>query len=188
MCAQGGPVQTGERRRGDKAGEPRGRAGGAVAEVGNAWSRMSFTRFARLPPSRMMAISVPARADGKARMPRSRQMSAMTAPIGWRPTLAAICSGVGRCMRRAWLRPRAGAVAWRGRGASPGDEAPWGAASRWPALRRSLASSALARCRPREMRARISAMSAVPKQVYDGGGVGEGALADCGGEFACRSR
>jgi hypothetical protein len=30
--------------------------------------------------------------------------------------------------------------------------------------RRSLASSALARCRPREMRARISATSAVPKQ------------------------
>ncbi len=34
------------------------------------------------------------------------------------------------------------------------------------------------------MRARISATSAVPKQVPDGAGVGEGALADRGGEFA----
>ena len=33
------------------------------------------------------------------------------------------------------------------------------------------------------MRARISATSAVPKQAYDGAGVGEGAPPDRGGEF-----
>ena len=58
----------------------------------------------------------------------------------------------------------AGAAACRGARGVAGDEAPRGAASRRSALRRSLASSALARCRPRGMRARICAISAVPKQ------------------------
>ena len=63
-----------------------------------------------------------------------------------------------------------------GRGGWPGargagrDTVSRGAASRRLALRRSLASSALARCRPRETRARISATSAVPKQDMTGPG------------------
>ena len=90
-------------------------------------------------------------------------MSAMTAPIGWRRTLVAICSWVGRCVTRALASSAEGVAGGRGARGVRGDEAPRGATSRRSALRRSLASSALARCRPREMRARISAKSAVPK-------------------------
>ena len=85
-----------------------------MAEVGNAWSRMSFIRLARLPPSLMMTICSSRQSGWLGRMPRSRQMSAMTAPIGWRRTLAAICSGVGRCVRRALASSAEGAAACRG--------------------------------------------------------------------------
>jgi len=50
---------------------------------------------------------------------------------------------------------------WLGGGALAGGCA----ASRWAACRSTRASSALARCRPREMLAKISARSVVPKQI-----------------------
>ena len=149
---------------------------------GNAWSRLSFTRRARLPHSLMIAICSSRQGGWLGRIPRSRQMSAMTAPIGWRRTFAAICSGVGRCVTRALVSSAEGVAGGRGARGVRGEEAPRGATSRRSALRRSLASSALARCRPREMRARIRATSAVPKPE-DGDRVGGGALADRGGEF-----
>jgi hypothetical protein len=160
----GGPVPTGAGHRGVGAGDPRD----AAAERGNAWSRMSFTRPAKLPHSLMMAICSSRQSGWPGRMPRSRQMSAKTAPIGGRRTLAAICSGVGRCTTRALASSAEGAVACRGARGVREDEVPRGVASRRSALRRSLASSALARCRLREMRARISATSAVPKQDMTG--------------------
>ncbi len=96
MCVQGGPVQTGAGNCASGAGGHRVRRGGAVVEMGNAWSRMSFTRPAKLPFSLMMATCSSRQSGWLGRMPRSRQMSARTAPIGWRRIFAAICSGVGR--------------------------------------------------------------------------------------------
>ena len=125
---------------------------------------MSFTRRARLPPCLMMTRLNSRHSGWLGMMPRSRQMSAMTAPIGRRRTSAAICAGVGRRARRGSVSPVAGAAAGRAARGLGCDGAAGGAASRRSALRISLASSASARCRPREMRARISATSAVPKQ------------------------
>jgi hypothetical protein len=108
-------------------------------------------------------------------------MSAKTAPIGWRRTLAAICSGVGRWVRRVLVSSAEGAVAWRGaRGFS--GEAPRGAASRRSALRMSLASSASVQAAGDacEDQCDIGGTEA----GNDGARVGEGALADGGREFA----
>jgi hypothetical protein len=101
-----------------------------MAAIGNACSRMSFTKPAKLPHSLMMAICSSRQSGWLGMMPRSRQMSAMTAPIGWRRTtgsspvacfaattgssLVASLSRVGRCMRRASASSVEGAAAGRG--------------------------------------------------------------------------
>jgi hypothetical protein len=107
-------------------------------------------------------------------MPRSRQMSAMTAPIGRRRTSAAICSGVGRQIPGSTpgsspgagtrASPKVAVSVGRAVAARAGDRRHEGAgsASRREAVRIILASSASARRRPRVMRARIRAISLAP--------------------------
>ncbi len=116
-------------------------------------------------------------------------MSAMTAPIGWRRTLAAICSGVGRCAMRTLASTLEGAVVAspgcaRGIADIPGDEAPPGG--------RVQAVGVAEEPRSERVGAVQAAGDACEDQRdiggaeagYDGAGVGEGALADRGGEFA----
>ena len=67
---------------------------------GSTRSKMSLNRRLKLPPCQMMARLSSCHSGWVGRTPRSRQMSAMTAPIGRRRTSAAICSGVGRRARR----------------------------------------------------------------------------------------
>ena len=129
-----------------------------------ARSVTSITRRQRLPSSRIMASCSSRHTGSLGRMPRPRQISARTAPIGRRRTSAAICPGVGRRARRGSASWATGAVAGRGTRGVGADAAPRGAASRRAALRTILTSSASARCKPREMRARISARSVVPKR------------------------
>ena len=145
---------------------------------------MSFTRRARLPPCLMMTRLNSRHSGWLGMMPRSRQMSAMTAPIGRRRTSAAICAGVGRRARRGSASAVAGAAAGRGARGLGCDGAAGGAASRRSALRISLASSASARCRPREMRDEDQCDVGGAEAGSEGGGVREGAPADRGGEFA----
>jgi hypothetical protein len=93
-------------------------------------------------------------------MPRSEQMSTRTAPTGRRRSLAMISSGdsssAGPLGGVAGLERRS--LGTEGRRIGEGFRS-------WPraARRRSLASSAAARSRPRAIRASIGARSVVPK-------------------------
>ncbi len=181
---QGGPVGTGAGNRGGGAGD----LGGAVAPMGNACSRMSFTRRARLPPCLMMTMLNSRHSGWLGMMPRSRQMSAMTAPIGRRRTSAAICAGVGRRARRGSVSAVAGATAGRATrglgcdGAAGGAHAQTVGAADKPCLQRVGAMQAAGDAS--EDQRNVGGAEA----AYDGGGVREGALPDRGGGTPCRSR
>src|ERR1700722_18669604 len=133
---------------------------------------MSFTRRARLPPCLMMTSCNSRHSGWLGMMPRSRQMSAMTAPIGRRRTSAAICAGVGRRARRGSASAAAGATGSRGRRIQT-----VGAADK-PCLQRVGAEEAAGDAS--EDQCNVGGAEA----AYDGGGVGEGAPPDRGGEFA----
>ena len=110
-------------------------------------------------------------------------MSAMTAPIGWRRTLAAICSGVGGRAMRASASSAEGAAACRGARGIPGARSTSG--------RRVQAVGVAEEPRFERVGAVQAAGDACedPRDIggaeagYDGAGVGEGAPADRGGEF-----
>ena len=118
------------------------------------------------------------------RMPRSRQMSARTAPIGRRRASAAICSSVG-IAGGARGRVAAAPDGRRGAGhARVGAGRAWGRRPRRAAVRTTRASSSWARWRPRRMRARIcrDVAGAEGAGVDSGGGAGAGLL-EGGGEL-----
>ena len=126
---------------------------------------MSRYRVARLPPLAMMSREISSHSGLAGLMPRSRQMSAMTVPIGRLRTWAAMSSGVGR---RASFGSAGAAVgsaegaarrARREAVASLAGAAAGGCSGRLA----SLVLSAAARSRPRVMQAMILAMSRVPK-------------------------
>ena len=114
-------------------------------------------------------------------------MSAMTAPIGWRRTLAAICSGVGK-QAPGQARGRRGG----GRGGWPGRRARALAAGRGGPGCGVQAVGVAEEPRFERVGAVQAAGDACEDQrdvggaeaAYDGTGVGEGALAERGGEFA----
>jgi hypothetical protein len=114
---QGGPVQAGSREG--------GRAGAGAAESASVAScktvrdrlHMSMTNAARLPPCRMIAVCSSRHSGWSGMMPRTRQMSAMTAPTGrWRIS-AAIRAAVGRRARRGSASARFPGCLSGGRGA-----------------------------------------------------------------------
>jgi hypothetical protein len=118
---QGGPVPAGAGHRENGAGHAKGvPADRPRAGSGSARSKMSLTRLARLPPCRMISRLSSRHSGWFGRMPRSRQISAMTAPIGWRRTAAAICSGVGRRSRPGSAASALPAAGWAPRGLSAG--------------------------------------------------------------------
>ena len=82
----------------------------AACQLWDARRIMSLYSGTRLPPYVRMAKFSFRHSGWSAMMPRSRQMSAMTVPIGRRRTSAAICSGVGR-----WVRSSPAARTLRGR-------------------------------------------------------------------------
>ena len=155
-----------------------------MAEMGNACSRMSFTRPAKLPHSLMMASCSSRQSGWLGMMPRSRQMSAMTAPIGWRRT-----SG-GDLLRGGQVYDAGVGFVRGGRGGWPGcARPPW---RRSASGRRVQAMGDAEEPRLERVGAVQAAGDACEDQrdiggaeaAADGGGVGEGAAADRGGEFA----
>ena len=143
------------------AGVGPGDAAGVMAGGGreNARSMRSVTRRARLPTCLMMARSTSRHSGWLPVMPRSRQISAMTAPIGrWRNS-AAICSGVGRCARSGSVSAAGGRCSGCGSNpAGPRSRVDVGSAPEHSRFER-------VRSRPRAMRVRISARSVVPKRA-----------------------
>jgi hypothetical protein len=133
--------------------------------TGDSRRSIILSRVATLPPFSIMAHSNSSHSGCLHWMPRSRQISAMTAPMGRRLISAAIHSGVGRLTRLGCSLGGGAAGAARGVRVVRGEDVPCGrgSASRRPAVRISLASRAWARSRPPVMWAMISAMSAVPK-------------------------
>jgi hypothetical protein len=79
-------------------------AGGLVRPMKSRWV-VSLYRVARLPPLAMMTRESSRYNGLLGTMPRSRQMSAMTAPTERRPTCAAMSAGVGRRARRVSAAP-----------------------------------------------------------------------------------
>ena len=111
----------------------------------------------------------PARTSSAVRIPRSRQISARTSPIGRSRSWAAICFKVGRLARTASVAP-AGFFAGRGvgrvRGLRAADAERAGRGGHGCSRSSgSVALSAAAIRRPRVMCARISARSLVPKRT-----------------------
>jgi hypothetical protein len=109
----------------DAGGDCSGAAGQAAAGRSKARSQMSFTSLARLPPWRRMTRCSSRHSGWFGMMPRSRQMSAMTAPIGRRRTSAVMRSGVGRRARCGLVASVGGAAGraggdWHRRGARGG--------------------------------------------------------------------
>ncbi len=142
-----------------------------------------------------LSSSQNARSSWPGVMPRSRQISAMTAPTGRRRTSAAISSSVGRRARRGssgWL---AGwSSGWALGGAGCGEARGPRAAGRrmgagvrfWPlaARRQSAASRAAARRRPLAIRARMAAEIGSAEGSGEQGEVwGGGALLDRAGDL-----
>ena len=119
---QGGPVPGGAKAGPGGAACMAGAWGGGFS--GNARSRMSHSSRARLPPNSHIACCTSRHSGWLGRMPRSRWISAMTAPMGRRRTRAAICSAVGRWARRgSEARRRGGGRPGLGRGS--GRARPW---------------------------------------------------------------
>ena len=129
----------------------------------------SSTTLSRLPPFSRRAISSSCQNESAVRIPRSRQISARTSPIGRSRSWAAICFKVGRLARTASVAP-AGFFAGRGvgrvRGLRAADAERAGRGGHGCSRSSgSVALSAAAIRRPRVMCARISARSLVPKRT-----------------------
>jgi hypothetical protein len=117
---------------------------------------MSRHRRARLPSCSMIAANSSRHSGWPFVMPRSRQMSARTTPMGLLRICLAICSGVARRMGLASALSRFGVAKAAARGVGGARTTTGLGSGAWRASRRvSLASSARARCRPRMMLAKI---------------------------------
>ena len=136
------------------------------SRIGSTRSLMSLKSMAMLPSWRMINGLSSRHSGWHGRMPRSRQISAMTAPAGRRRTSAAICAAVGRRTTLASGSSACGAAGLAARGRRWVEAAGCRVGvSRQAVPRTRLASSAVARSRPRVMRARIRAMSLVPNAL-----------------------
>ena len=126
---QGGPVLAGSGD-GEDGADSAGAAGQLWASGRNGRFMMSLNKAARLPPCRVISRLSCRHSGWLGRMRRSRQMSAMTAPIGRRRTQASICSGVGKCARSGSVTSVRCTAGLAGRGLRAG----WSAAGLRPSL------------------------------------------------------
>jgi hypothetical protein len=148
-----------------------------------ARSNMSSRRSARFPPCSIIAVCSSRHSGWSAMMPRSRQMSAMTAPTGRRRISAAICSAVGRPARRGSAShgsraARGARCALRACARRPGFRIRSGDTAQQPGFERSGAQEG-----QRDARHDQRDVPGAEAATGESGVIREAALPDCGGKL-----